>query len=152
MGITNGHAARMRYSRFKQQMEGIPPAPRKPRSAVVQRTPAKKTSKPESKSNIRQEERLKREDTGETKEEPWQPILGLYEKVPAERSLQIKGEPLENIDPGYVEDKRWMSLEPHNYPENNLIDPQLEDIVPTSTEVFQAIKEEPGVKAEPMWN
>lgn len=33
LGITNGHAARMRFSRFKQQMEGIPTTPRKPRSS-----------------------------------------------------------------------------------------------------------------------
>ncbi|KAL8686315.1 MAG: hypothetical protein Q9218_007191 [Villophora microphyllina] len=30
--ITNGHAARMRYSRFKQQMEGVVPQVRKPRA------------------------------------------------------------------------------------------------------------------------
>ncbi|KAI9883815.1 MAG: hypothetical protein M1823_004399 [Watsoniomyces obsoletus] len=29
LGITNGHAARMRFSRFKQAMEGVVPAPRK---------------------------------------------------------------------------------------------------------------------------
>lgn len=34
LGITNGHAARMRFSRFKQHMEGVPTAPRKPRSNV----------------------------------------------------------------------------------------------------------------------
>ncbi|KAG7010099.1 hypothetical protein G7Y79_00001g003710 [Physcia stellaris] len=34
LDITNGHAARMRFHRFKQQMEGIPPKPqvRKPKS------------------------------------------------------------------------------------------------------------------------
>ncbi|MCJ1374583.1 hypothetical protein MMC20_005815 [Loxospora ochrophaea] len=31
LDITNGHAARMRFSRFKQQMEGVPPTPRRPR-------------------------------------------------------------------------------------------------------------------------
>lgn len=31
LGITNGHAARMRFSRFKQHMEGIPTQPRNPR-------------------------------------------------------------------------------------------------------------------------
>ncbi|KAI9827370.1 MAG: hypothetical protein M1826_006295 [Phylliscum demangeonii] len=29
LGITNGHAARMRFSRFKQAMEGVVPAPRR---------------------------------------------------------------------------------------------------------------------------
>ena len=142
----------MRFSRFKQQMEGIPPPPRKPRSAVVQKTPAKKTLKPESRSKVRQEERLKRESSAETKEESGQPIPGLYEQAPAEQSIQIKDEPLVNVDPGYVEDKGWMSLEPHNYPENCPIDPKLEDFGSTSTEAFRAIKEEPRVKREPMWN
>ena len=31
LNITNGHAARMRFSRFKQHMEGIPTQPRTPR-------------------------------------------------------------------------------------------------------------------------
>lgn len=31
LGITNGHAARMRYSRFRQQVDGITPTPRGPR-------------------------------------------------------------------------------------------------------------------------
>ena len=49
LDITNGHAARMRFSRFKQQMEGIPPAPRKPRSAVPRNKKPKlqKPPKPE---------------------------------------------------------------------------------------------------------
>ena len=42
--ITNGHAARMRFSRFKQQMEGIPTTPRKPRPSA----PRRKKAKPES--------------------------------------------------------------------------------------------------------
>ncbi|KAL8729259.1 MAG: hypothetical protein Q9166_004880 [cf. Caloplaca sp. 2 TL-2023] len=39
--ITNGHAARMRYSRFKQQMEGIIPQHRKPKES----TPRKRKNK-----------------------------------------------------------------------------------------------------------
>lgn len=33
MDITNGHAARMRYARYKNQVEGVQPRPREPRSA-----------------------------------------------------------------------------------------------------------------------
>ncbi|KAI9873376.1 MAG: hypothetical protein M1830_000476 [Pleopsidium flavum] len=40
LDITNGHAARMRFSRFKQHMEGIPISPRKPRISASR--PAKK--------------------------------------------------------------------------------------------------------------
>src|ERR1700759_4592776 len=32
IGITNGHAARMRYSRFKQQIEGLPNQAKKEKS------------------------------------------------------------------------------------------------------------------------
>ncbi|MCJ1295472.1 hypothetical protein MMC34_007035 [Xylographa carneopallida] len=39
--ITNGHAARMRFSRFKQHMEGVPPTSRKPRSEARQNKKAK---------------------------------------------------------------------------------------------------------------
>ena len=46
LDITNGHAARMRYSRFKAQMEGKQPAPRKPRSS----TPRNKKPKPQKPS------------------------------------------------------------------------------------------------------
>ncbi|KAJ9405895.1 hypothetical protein DTO045G8_6406 [Paecilomyces variotii] len=40
--ISNGHAARMRFSRFKQHMEGIPTNPRNPRP---KKTPNKKPAK-----------------------------------------------------------------------------------------------------------
>lgn len=33
MDITNGHAARMRFARYKNQVEGVQPRPREPRSA-----------------------------------------------------------------------------------------------------------------------
>ncbi|KAJ5032954.1 uncharacterized protein L3040_009540 [Drepanopeziza brunnea f. sp. 'multigermtubi'] len=62
--ITNGHAARMRYSRFKKQMDaasGIVPAPstpRKPRKSRVEknRSPPKKES-PKQLKHFRDEER-----------------------------------------------------------------------------------------------
>ncbi|KAI9800450.1 MAG: hypothetical protein M1833_003336 [Piccolia ochrophora] len=44
LNITNGHAARMRYSRFKQAMEGFVPAPRK-RTATGDGTRPKKAAK-----------------------------------------------------------------------------------------------------------
>ena len=54
LGITNGHAARMRYSRFKQAMEGVVPAPRK-RAGVSgarpRRVKTEKTGKVENEKN-----------------------------------------------------------------------------------------------------
>jgi hypothetical protein len=41
LDITNGHAARMRFSRFKQHMEGTPTGRRKPRADAQDRRKAK---------------------------------------------------------------------------------------------------------------
>jgi hypothetical protein len=57
LGITNGHAARMRYSRFKQQMEGNTPV-RRARNPNAKRAPKQKRSKDEDKSsqNVKMED------------------------------------------------------------------------------------------------
>ncbi|KAI9053938.1 hypothetical protein LZ554_002882 [Drepanopeziza brunnea f. sp. 'monogermtubi'] len=74
--ITNGHAARMRYSRFKKQMDAasgnVPPpsTPRKPRKSRVEknRSPPKKESSKQLK-HVRDEERgTKREREAESEE------------------------------------------------------------------------------------
>lgn len=150
LGISNGHAARMRYSRFKQQMEGIHPPPRKPRKVAVQKKPAKEKPKPKSTSKLKPEERLKRENSEETKEEPGQLIPGLSEQAPAEQPTRIKDEPLENSDHGNFGDMEWIEL--HNDAVKDLIVPKLEDFGSTPAEVLQAIKQEPRVKVEPMWD
>lgn len=129
-------------------MEGIPPPPRKPRSAAVQ----KEKPKPKSRSKIKLEERLKRENSEETKEESRQPFLNLHEQAPAEQFKRIKDEPFENIDPRNVDDKEWMSLNPHNYSGNDFIDPSLENVDFNSTDTFRAGELEPRVKSEPMWD
>ena len=69
-GITNGHAARMRYSRFKAQMEGLPATTRKPRVAVPRQRKSKsdksanvdKNPTPATEPIIRGESRLKMEN------------------------------------------------------------------------------------------
>ncbi|GAD97997.1 predicted protein [Paecilomyces variotii No. 5] len=50
--ISNGHAARMRYSRFKQHMEGVPTNPRNPRP---KKAPSKKPAKGGSKAGCGKE-------------------------------------------------------------------------------------------------
>ncbi|KAL8773787.1 MAG: hypothetical protein Q9194_004243 [Teloschistes cf. exilis] len=61
--ITNGHAARMRYSRFKQQMEGIVPQARKPRTPKKKDTtddaPKPKKRKREQQAQSQKEEASK---------------------------------------------------------------------------------------------
>ncbi|PVH80945.1 hypothetical protein DL98DRAFT_588003 [Cadophora sp. DSE1049] len=69
--ITNGHAARMRYSRFKKQMDAAngnlpPPTPRKPRKNRVEKTKSvKKEKKPGGGSGAKTE----RDDGKEVKSE-----------------------------------------------------------------------------------
>ncbi|PYI03806.1 hypothetical protein BO78DRAFT_431857 [Aspergillus sclerotiicarbonarius CBS 121057] len=52
LGISNGHAARMRYSRFKQQMEGIVPTPR---PARVKKAPKKAAKASPTKAELARE-------------------------------------------------------------------------------------------------
>ena len=55
LGITNGHAARMRFSRFKQHMEGVPSTPRKPRNSVARPAKMPKVEKAEVSKGGREE-------------------------------------------------------------------------------------------------
>ncbi|KAI4121661.1 MAG: hypothetical protein LQ338_006239 [Usnochroma carphineum] len=59
--ITNGHAARMRYSRFKQQMEGTATTTRKSKAA----TPRKRKEKPENAA--KPEKKRQKKDDSEAK-------------------------------------------------------------------------------------
>ena len=62
MGITNGHAARMRYSRFKGQMEGPLPAARRAKAAVPRKKKAK-TSHASAAQNDSNEEEMQGSET-----------------------------------------------------------------------------------------
>ena len=93
--ITNGHAARMRFSRFKQHMEGVPPIPRKPRSSGGSRTKKPKAEKskrekPEEKGKkAKTEKHVKLDPALQIKPDPEQMDVDL-EKVEAE----VKPEPV----------------------------------------------------------
>lgn len=133
-------------------MEGVQPPPRKPRTAVAQKKPVKEKPKPKSRSKIKPEKKLKKEDPEVMQGEPGQPIAGPDEQASVEPSTRIKDEPLENSYQGDVGDMEWMSLEPHSYPEKELTAPKLEEVDPSLTGAVHAIKEEPRVKIEPTWN
>ncbi len=64
LGITNGHAARMRFSRFKQAMEGVVPAPRK------RTTAGSNTSSHRSSRRVKTEKAIKAEKAADAKVEP----------------------------------------------------------------------------------
>ncbi|SLM39654.1 hypothetical protein LPUS_10243 [Lasallia pustulata] len=55
LDITNGHAARMRFSRFKQHMEGIPPVPRKSRPNVPRHKKPKHETHTDHESKVKDE-------------------------------------------------------------------------------------------------
>ena len=92
LDITNGHAARMRFSRFKQHMEGIPPAPRKPRSEI---RPHKKAK---VEKNVKREPKRAKDKQGTIKPEPLDfgslPTISENETMP-----QIKDEPFIKPEP-----------------------------------------------------
>ena len=89
LGITNGHAARMRFSRFKQHMEGVPPTPRKtpqPRS----KRPRTEKHKYEPKGETALNDSVKAENDQDT-----EPMLGLETSVKpecAEETAALKRE------------------------------------------------------------
>ncbi len=152
LDITNGHAARMRFSRFKQQMEGIQPPPRKPRTPAGHPKTAKEKTKPKPNSKIKAEKKLTNAGPEAVKEEQGQPMSSVHDLANSEAPARIKDEPLEHGFQGNVGDMGWMSFEPRSYPERGPVVPKLEMADCNLPDAFQAVKEEPKVKVEPMWN
>lgn len=94
LDITNGHAARMRFSRFKQQMEGVVPQQRKPRET-------KKKEKPEN--STKQSKKRKRNEQPQaeaTADEAPGPIIGIEPTGPSTKAEpMVKSEPLVKSEP-----------------------------------------------------
>lgn len=156
MDITNGHAARMRYSRFKQQMEGVAPAPRKARNTV----PRQKKAKPDKSDKKDQTPAEEHQGTvfKAEKEEDMDAMSGVEPTVKEEHS--VKPEPIIKAELGGEEDGTWspdgsvdvgvmqhMSLDPVA-----LVDQILqENFSAEDTPELVAVKPEPVVKMEPLW-
>lgn len=162
LDITNGHAARMRFSRFRQQMEGIASTPRKPRTAVTHGKKIKR-DKPKPKREKAPKQDIERAIKTEPRRDIEQmPEVGEIERVikpepredpeimpePEEPIMHpaafVKNEPL---DEGYGDhgDIEWAPLQPSQYPayrgaEAGYLSPQ------TLT-----VKKEPRLKMEPDW-
>lgn len=151
----------MRYSRFKQQMEGVPPAPRKTKAAV----PRQRKTKPDKSSKKARE---KAEDHQGTvfkleKEEDVDPMPGVERTVKEEHfvkpDLVIKAElggeedgtwsPDESTDTGMMQQ---MSLEGAALVDHTYLQPYppMEETRLTSPDPV-AVKSEPVVKMEPLW-
>ncbi|KAL6720268.1 hypothetical protein ACLMJK_002189 [Lecanora helva] len=105
IGITNGHAARMRYSRLKAQMEGQPAASRTSKAAVPRKRKAKAdkgTNKAETSHEVQQQQGeasiershgVKAESQDST--EPMRAIGSSPETEPV-----VKKEPMIKVEPG----------------------------------------------------
>ena len=153
----------MRYSRFKQQMEGVPSAPRKVRAAV----PRQKKAKPDKSA---QKDKTQAEEHQGTvfkaeKEEDMDAMSGVEPTVKEEHF--VKAEPVIKAElGGEEEDRSWslyggtdagamqqMSLEPAALADHTYLQPYspLEEARQTSSD-FTEVKSEPVVKMEPSWD
>ena len=160
MDITNGHAARMRYSRFKQQMEGVPPASRKARAAVTRQRKAR--SDKSDKKDKKQTEEHQGTVFKVEKEEPMDEMSGVEPSVKEEHAFKpepvIKAEfggedgtwsPDGSVDAGAMQQ---MPLESAALADHTYLRPYSpgEETSQTLPELV-AVKAEPVIKMEPLW-
>ena len=99
--ITNGHAARMRYSRFKKQMDGTatvrrPRNPNFPRNTKVEKNKSPKKEKVKNRKESDDAEKIK-EEVG---------VAGSSHNTP------VEGTPEAGIQPGSVEGSPFVKREP----------------------------------------
>ena len=154
----------MRYSRFKQQMEGVPPAARRARTA----TPRQKKAKPD-KSDKKDKKYKKQTEEHQApifkveKEEDVDEMPGVEPTVKEE--YLVKPEPVIKTELGGEEDGLWspdgtvdfgvmqqMPLDPAALDDHSYLQPysQVEGAHQTLPD-FVAMKTEPVVKMEPVW-
>ena len=151
LDITNGHAARMRFSRFKQQMEGVQPPQRKPRPGPAHHK-RQKQEKLKPKPKVKTEKRLKRENQLPVKPEPDEPIGDVFNESLENPYESIKSEPATEGYENNDRDIAWRSLELHQSPESNFHVPNLDNGSLNSFPGLLKVKEEPQVKSEPQWD
>lgn len=161
LDITNGHAARMRYSRFKQQMEGVPPTARKARNTA----PRQKKAKPDKSDKKDKKQTDEHQGTifKVEKEEDMDLMPGVEPTVKEEHI--VKAEPVIKTEVGGEEDGTWspdgsadigemqqMSLDPMAFVDHTYLQPysSVEEARQTSPD-FVGVKAEPVVKTEPLW-
>ena len=163
LDITNGHAARMRYSRFKQQMEGIPPTARKARTATPRQKKVK-SDKPDKKDkDKKQTEEHQVPIFKVEKEEDMDEMPGVEPTVKEE--YFVKPEPVIKTELGGEEDGTWspdgtvdfgmmqqMPLDPAPLDDHAYLQPySLLEGAHQAPSGLVAVKTEPVVKMEPVW-
>lgn len=134
----------MRFSRFKQQMEGVAPSPRKPRSAVTQH---KKPKREKTKPKLEMEP--KKNSQCPIKPETRDDIEQMAEDPIVHPAALVKEEPIEEEHDPQLGHPEWM--EPHGHPQQDFLVPYQEDEVHYSYPEPPQVKQEPNVKIEPEW-
>ena len=151
----------MRYSRFKQQMEGVASTPRRARATG----PRQKKAKPDKsdKKDKKQTEEHQGTIFKVEKEEPVDAMLGIEPNVKEEHF--VKPELMIKTELGGEEDGTWspdgsgdpgvmqqMSLEPAALVDNTYLHPYspMEEMGHTLQDIV-TVKSEPVVKMEPIW-
>ena len=140
----------MRFSRFRQQMEGIQPPPRKPRSAIASNKKSKK-EKLKSKPKSKEENRLKREDSKPIKTESRDVLENPYSEAPIDALVSIKNEPNSEGLQNNIEAMEGIASNSHGPPKLKF-EPEQESQIQTLPSECPKVKEEPSVKIEPAWD
>ena len=170
LDITNGHAARMRYSRFKAQMEGKQPAPRKPRSSAPRnkkpkpqkpsKTEAKDGGPPPVKAEMEQmdgiEQSVKREPV--IKAEPGHEHVGATPELGSSAYVSPSYQTSHEVPPSSTQDGMVkMTTIPNLYqePASSAYEGHMhhlpsESDPPWTQEGMDAIRSAPIIKTEPM--
>lgn len=151
LDITNGHAARMRFSRFKQHMEGVPPIPRKPRVGMPRQ------KKPKIDKTHKQETKLKGDKPTQIKPEPMMQEMQTLEdkkiidQKPVKKELVDKDDDEEmdgiigtsssTIDEAVLEEGKPIEAAAF----------EIKTEFPASAALESPVKAEPLVKMESVW-
>lgn len=137
-------------------MEGIPPAPRKPRSTVPRQKKPKREKPKSKKEEALQEETFKEDELKEeanifVKPEPRDDMQPVFEEPILHPAALIKEE---LVDESYGDDgagMEWLPLEPHEHPQQDFFEPYQHAETRYPSHEFMQVKEEPRVKMEPVW-
>ena len=159
--ITNGHAARMRWSRLKQQMEGSQPQARKPKTAAPQTKKRKATPSENQEQVHKPEERSAAEAQPSLKAELGDsagPMMGINVPIPTTKNVKPEPDqivPILPSPPGNVDSEkmRWFPgyESPYTLPIPPVQHAPLKFVPATSTPLpgILPVKLEPSVKVEP---
>ena len=157
LDITNGHAARMRFSRFKQQMEGVAPAPRKARAVGDHKKKDKPEKLPKPNKKQKKEGNKQLKDDADSPMGESEPMAGIEPTVKSEPAIKKESQ---DIDPALLcasstENNQQagpssgMETQDLSAPASSGVQEEHGIIKPENTdELNEMAKQKPGVKRE----